>query len=150
MTGKSDGDEILQTETVEMPKKVNQIHKKEAKITQSSGLFQKSVNEEIVSNDRDDIGGTVALTSYFSGNMMLELDEKCNSMMEKTSKKKENSTHPLYRCKVCGKEAIIGDLKKHIEANHLEGVSIPCNSCEKTFRSRASLAMHIRRNHKII
>ena len=150
LTGKSDGDEKLQTETVEMPKKVNQIHKKGAQISQSSGIFQKSINDKIIGSDPDDIGGTVALTSYFSGNMMLELDEKCNSMMEKTPKKKENSTLPLYRCKVCGKEAIIGDLKKHIEANHLEGVSIPCSFCEKTFRSRASLAMHIRRNHKII
>ena len=88
---------------------------------------------------------TVALTSYFSGNMH-ELDEKCNSMMEKTLKKTANS-NPLYKCTTCGKEAISGDLKKHIEANHLEGISIPCNFCEKTFRSRSALATHIHRNH---
>ena len=86
-------------------------------------------------------------TSYFSEDLMPELDEKCNSMMEKTSKKMENSTNPLYRCKVCGKEATNSHLKKHIEANHLEGVSVPCNLCEKTFRSRNSLTAHKYNHH---
>ena len=147
LMGKADYGEMVQTETVEMPvpKKENQVHKKEANISQSSGLFQKSKTD-----DRDDISNTVALSSYFSGNIMLELDKKCNLMMEKTSKKRENSTQPLYMCTVCGKEAAISHLKKHIEANHLEGVLVPCNSCDKTFRSRASLTMHMRRNHAII
>ena len=150
LLGKADSDEMIQTETVEMPvpKKVNQIHKKEANISKISNQFPKSVNEEMISNDRNEVGRTVAQTSYFSGDLTLELDEKCNSMMEKTSKKVENTTNPCYRCNVCGKEATNGNVKKHIEANHLEGVSIPCNLCEKIFRSRHSLAMHIRRNHK--
>ena len=88
----------------------------------------------------------VALTSYFSGNVQ-ELDEKCNSMMEKTLKKKANGL-PLYKCVPCGKEAISGDLKKHIEANHIEGISIPCDFCEKTFRSRDSFGKHLRHFHK--
>ena len=66
--------------------------------------------------------------------------------MEKTIKKQARGL-PLYRCKVCGKEETSMNMKSHIEANHLEGVTIPCNFCEKTFRSRHSLAMHIRRNH---
>ena len=41
------------------------------------------------------------------------------------------------------------DIRKDIESHHLEGVSIPCTQQEKTFRSRGSLAMHIKRNHKI-
>ena len=90
---------------------------------------------------------TVALISYFSGNMH-ELDEKCNSMMEKTLKKTANG-NPLYKCATCGKEAISGNLKKHIEANHLEGISIPCNFCGKTFRSRNAVEVHIHRNHNI-
>ena len=31
-------------------------------------------------------------------------------------------------------------MRKHIEAHHLNGVSIPCSQCEKTFRSRSSLS----------
>ena len=68
--------------------------------------------------------------------------------MEKTSKKKENG-NVLYRCEVCGKEGINSELKSHIEAKHLEGVSLACNQCEKTFRSRASLRMHKSVIHKI-
>ena len=52
-------------------------------------------------------------------------------------------------CKVCGKEGYITDIKKHIEANHLEGVSVPCNLCDKILRSRKALSYHISRNHKI-
>ena len=141
LMGKADGDEVAQKEP--LPKEENQIHKKEANASKSSGLAQTSFNEEILSNDK--VEKTVALTSYFSGDLQ-ELDEKCNSMMEKTFKKQANG-FPLYMCKVCGKEAIISDMKRHIEGNHLEGVSIPCNSCEKTFRSRHSLTMHNRRNH---
>ena len=150
LMGKADDDEMTQTEIVKIPvsKKVYQTHSKEVNILKSSSQFPKSVTEEIIGNDRNEVGRTLAQTSYFSGDLTLELDEKCNSMMEKTSKKVENTTNPCYRCNVCGKEATNGNVKKHIEANHLEGVSIPCNSCEKTFGSRHSLAMHIRRNHK--
>ena len=88
----------------------------------------------------------VALTSYFSGDVQ-ELDEKCNSMMEKTLKKNAHG-QLLYKCVLCGKEAISGDLKKHIEANHLEGITIPCDFCEKTFRSRDSFGKHLRHFHK--
>ena len=45
-------------------------------------------------------------------------------------------------CKVCGKEGQSMAIRDHIEANHLEGVSLPCNVCEKTFRSRISLRQH--------
>ena len=73
----------------------------------------------------------------FSGNAK-ELDEKCISLMRKTSKKQENG-FPLYECSVCGKEATNGNLKKHIEENHIEGISLPCKTCDKTFRSKAPL-----------
>ena len=149
LMGKTEGDEMVQTETVKMsaPNKENQIRNK-ANISKYSTLFQNKSNDEMISNDQVEVDRTVALTSYLSGDLVPELDEKCNSMMERTSNKKENSSNPLYRCKVCGKEETNSILKKHIEANHLEGVSIPCISCEKTFRSRAALTMHIRRNHK--
>ena len=132
LMGKVGDDEVTQTEPVKMPvpKKLNQIHKKEANISKSSSLLQTNFDEEISNNDIDQVDRTVALTSYFSGDMQ-ELDEKCSSIMEKTFKRQANG-FPLYRCKVCGKEATISDLKKHIEGNHLEGVSIPCNFCEKT------------------
>ena len=147
LMGKGGDNEVTQTEPVKMPvpKILKKIHKKEANISNTSGLLQTNFDKEILNNDKDQVDTAVALTSYFSGDMQ-ELDEKCNAMMEKTSRKKENG-NPLYRCTVCGKEEINSAMKSHIGANHMEGLLIPCNFCEKTFRSRYSLTMHNRRNH---
>ena len=66
-----------------------------------------------------------------------ELDKQIEPMMSRV----ENmiGTDPrrisiAYACNVCGKEAKKQNMKDHIEANHLEGVSIPCKVCENTFR----------------
>ena len=43
----------------------------------------------------------------------------------------------VWTCKVCGKKATKGgkpDMRDHIEANHVEGVSHPCNICGKTYK----------------
>ena len=49
----------------------------------------------------------------------------------------------LYVCKVCGKGGEHKmNMKRHIEAIHLEGVTSPCNLCENTSRSRLALIMH--------
>ena len=50
-------------------------------------------------------------------------------------------------CKVCGKEGLSIDIRNHIEANHLEGISLPCDYCDKTCPSRASLRLHITKFH---
>ena len=71
-----------------------------------------------------------------------DLEERVVSMMEKSQH--HIGKQPAYICKVCGKEARCRDMKHHIEANHLEGVAIPCNLCDKTFRSRQTLNEHIR------
>ena len=85
-------------------------------------------------------GKTVELTNNFSADVK-ELLEKLNSMMEKTCKKMASGRY-IFSCKMCGKEGKSGHIKNHIETNHLEGVSVPCNTCEKTFKSRNSLAKH--------
>ena len=89
---------------------------------------------------------TVALMTDFSGNIE-KLGQQVSSMMEKTLKKKPNGL-PLYACIVCGKEAQSDSMKKHIEANHLEGIAIPCNYCEKQFKSTRSFVMHKAKEHK--
>ena len=91
---------------------------------------------------------TVAVSSYFSGNED-ELDKRVMSMMEKGENMLENHAHRrAYVCKVCGKEGKGTNIKDHIEANHLEGILIPCNLCDKSLRSRNALRHHTRQ-HKI-
>ena len=72
-----------------------------------------------------------------------KLDLEVKSMMEKSKSKS-----CLHICKVCGKEGQTTSIKNHIEANHLEGVSIPCNHCEKICRSRNAMWMHNKREKK--
>ena len=91
-----------------------------------------------------------------SGTNLQALDEKVRSMMEKGEKmipagKRANGTPIQARlsiCKVCGKEGHWNRIRDHIESNHLEGISISCDFCEKTLSSRNSLQLHKRRFHK--
>ena len=54
-----------------------------------------------------------------------------------------------YACKVCGKNANYKtNMINHVEANHIEGTSYPCNKCGKVFRSGNALSVHVSRNHK--
>ena len=73
-----------------------------------------------------------------------ELDTQVKSMIEKSKNKIQigNQRKSAEICKVCGKEGNPQVIKDHIEANHLEGVSLPCDNCEKAFRSRISLRKH--------
>ena len=81
---------------------------------------------------------TVALQSQHYGDLD-QLEELVKSMMEKSENKYGNSNQKADRCKVCGKEGMGSNIQDHIEANHIEGIVIPCNLCEKTFRSRNAL-----------
>ena len=82
-----------------------------------------------------------------------ELDEKVKSMMEQSEKAisyGKGTMRLANICKVCGKEGQIVNIRDHIEANHLEGVSLPCSLCEKKFRSRQSLRSHFNYHHKTL
>ena len=103
------------------------------------------VNQMAVT-DYDKNVGIMARTSHHSEDLQ-DLDNKTNSMMVKTSNRSANGKL-LYKCTLCGKEAPQTNLKNHIEANHLEGISVPCNLCEKSFRSRNALAFHKHSYHK--
>ena len=85
------------------------------------------------------------------------LDEKVKSMMERSQNKisigKQADGKPkrqpvAFICKVCGKEGQSTDIRDHIEAKHVEEISIPCNCCDKAFSSRASLRVHKGKFHK--
>ena len=94
---------------------------------------------------------TLALpkTPLLSANLQ-ELDETVKEMMKSSENliKVGNRQRRAKICKVCGKEGQAADILRHIEANHLEGVSVPCNLCGKISGSRNALTKHISRFHK--
>ena len=81
---------------------------------------------------------------------MNELDEKIKSMIGRGDNMVRVSSKRMIKvfvCQVCGKEGVWTNIRDHIEANHLEGTSIPCNICDKIFNTRVSLRMHMSRSH---
>ena len=114
-------------------------------------LQKASSNRETSSKKiiRTDDNTAVAIPGSFSGDVN-QLEEMVKSMMEKSENKYANpkdSNRTADRCKVCGKEGRGSAIKDHIEANHIKGIVIPCNLCEKTFRSRNALKIHNRSHH---
>ena len=87
---------------------------------------------------------SLTIPSSFSG-VIEEVEKRVKSMMEKSKNKILHAQRYVSAdvCKVCGKEGLGSHIKDHIEANHLEGIIIPCNLCDKTFRSIKGF-----RNHK--
>ena len=90
--------------------------------------------------------GAIAIPKLtFSGDLN-ELDDQIKSMMLVGPNMLQSSSTRI--CTVCGKEGHPRNIKDHIEANYIDGVSLPCTVCEKTFKSRASLRMHKVNQHK--
>ena len=91
-----------------------------------------------------------------SGANLQELDEMVKSMMERGQKllpagKQRNGTPKQvtsFICQGCGKEGLFINIRHHIEDNHLEGISLPCDSCDKIFSSRNGLCKHKSKIHK--
>ena len=89
---------------------------------------------------------TVALNSNTDTK---ELNEKVKSMMLISENPAPNGqTGKARTCKVCGKEGQRNAIVDHIEANHIVGISLPCNICGKISRARNNLAQHMRRCHE--
>ena len=76
-------------------------------------------------------------------------EEEKNNLEAKIDQHLERIDVGSWRCKICGKSAKKSQhVKNHVEAKHLDGLSLPCNLCGKIFRSRNSLLTHKTRFHK--
>ena len=72
---------------------------------------------------------TILQQSEFVSADLHSLDEQIKSMYIK------KDGQMIYVCNICGKETNKkSNMKDHIEAKHMEGLSLPCNFCDKTFR----------------
>ena len=119
----------------------------------------KSLFSEFTTSSQRDIPNktskALAIPTQWNSELQL-LDEKVKSMAERghkkiTDGKQANGTskqRTSYICKVCKKEDKWWNIRNHIEANHLEGIVIPCDICDNTFSTRHRLSEHKQRFHK--
>ena len=77
--------------------------------------------------------------------------ETVNSMLEKSENHISNESYNLraYYCKVCGKEGVKTNIKKHIEAHHMENIILGCPLCDKNCSSMTALGYHKKTSHTI-
>ena len=119
----------------------------QTKVTPQSTRYNSQTN----SDNQLTFSTAVALPKHEISGDMKALDEHIESMItrgENMVKGGREHMVRVYVCKVCGKESRKHDIQDHIEANHLKGISVPCNLCEKTFRSRNSLRCHNSKFHR--
>ena len=135
------GEQEKPTKPSEVPVADDAFFKDETRMTKSTPMAYPR------GKSRDSQARTVAVANEHSGNIQ-NLDEQINSLMTKSSRKNKHG-HPIYVCNVCGKEGKHGQVRDHMEANHLEGVSIPCNFCEKMFRTRNARRQHQTDDHLV-
>ena len=99
-----------------------------------------SQNSEILSFEEDVT--SLALNSSKIGAKLDGLDEQINSMMTKSDVSSVIGQGSMATCNVCGKEGPAKGMPRHIEANHIDGVSHSCDICGKISRSRNALRKH--------
>ena len=78
---------------------------------------------------------------------MERLDQQVKSMMLVSENANPYLKGRARICKVCGKEGSRQNIKNHIEAHHIAGISIPCSLCGQVFKTRNALAVHKRKHH---
>ena len=144
-------EEILQKEDPKKSPENIPIIKKETMFNQN---LPKPIVKTLIQTEKkykypiENVEQSVALIlDYKVTAEVQDLDEKIKSLMSSTDEL--ISGHRTQICNVCGKKGNMRNIKDHIEANHIEGISHSCNYCEKTFRSRNSLRVHKSSQHKI-
>ena len=144
LTGQTSSDLIEEEEKCANPKQTT---------NKPQESFKTSPAQDI--HDTEEASRVIAVSNQFSGDLQA-LDEKVKSMMEKSQNMiqygRQANGKPRQEtaliCKMCGKEGLSQPIRDHIEANHLEGISIPCDYCDKTFSARKYLRIHKSKFHK--
>ncbi len=105
-------------------------------------MKNKSRNTEIKTPRSGKTEDTAIISIDTDVTNIAEVDAK---IMEHIVKNQDGS----YSCGLCGQNSgrKITNMRYHVET-HMEGLSFPCHSCDKTFRSRHALACHKSKHHR--
>ena len=108
--------------------------------TESSDMPNSSLHKSI---------STEVATTIFEGQQKSLSEDDRNNLNEQINQLLERTDDGRFQCTLCGKSfKTKQQCQNHIEAKHIEGISIPCHLCGKIFRSRNRLATHKTQEHK--
>ena len=111
--------------------------------------YVQKTNIQNQTNTSIDSETTVALNGCKDPTNLVELDQQVKSMMRFSENYVRNKSQGRARiCNICGKEDNYTTIMRHIEANHLNNLKIPCQLCGKVLKNRNSLATHHSQSHK--
>ena len=124
----------------------------EAKHIKETKIYQQEINLDpldlLVKYSEDSI--TAFKSEALAKMEFKDLDDQLNSMMALGKSNIPDGSNGFPRatiCRICGNNGRRSDVETHIEGNHIEGISIPCSSCQKTSRTRIAFRKHIKLNH---
>ena len=111
-------------------------------------LGPKGKSQKIEGSKGHSIETALTLNNHVEMSDMQLLDQQIRSMMEKGQNRVQRKSNgkiievTTRVCKVCGKEGIQAAIGKHIEANHITGVTHTCDICGKKAKNKNALSVH--------
>ena len=135
-------------ENIRSSEQERNLLKTDQDLTFANQYFQKT-NIQKQTNTSIDFEATVSLNGCIGPTNLTELDQQVKSMMRFSENYVRNKSQGRARiCNICGKEDNYTTIMRHIEANHLNNLKIPCQLCGKVLKNRNSLATHCAQSHK--
>ena len=110
-------------------------------------LNQPKRNDNIKSKTKDT---SLALIPVDNGTLSVIADtstEDIKATLESMMERVDDGDYK-WRCTVCGKKSARKDHSRTHAETHIEGLSYPCNHCDKVSRSTSALAVHISSYHR--
>ena len=149
LKGLNKGEEEVES----IPKKVSKRQRSQGSnttINPTATSKDKTISSQRLHNG--DITSTSTETAIALNNVpdisdLEELDTNVKSMMRFSQNKLDKQQGRARICKMCGKEGQMITIMDHIEANHMTNISLPCDVCGKTSKSRSALKQHKRYSH---
>ena len=77
-----------------------------------------------------------------------DLDDQIKSMITNSDISGGPGNGKMASCNVCGKQGPYNAMPRHVEGNHIIGVTHSCDLCGKVCRSRHALSQHIAGSHQ--
>ena len=150
LTGTAESNDVEKVTETKGPNKVKHTERaKREAFHQNTTQSDLSTNIGLEDRKWYPADQSVALTDQTMSLGLQQLDEQINAMMESSENTVQigERTVRAHTCKVCGKQGQSLDVKRHIEANHITGITHSCEICGKISRSKNELNQHRIRVH---